>query len=637
MVASLTYNSPGPVASAFIRSRDPKQLILGPIGCLSADHEYLSREGWKPISQYKGEEVFVHDPIKNQNFYEYPSRFIQEKSDWFFHIKDHNVDQMLSWEHQVPHYKTFISETAFTLTAQTLYEELMHGGVVYLPHLDEQWVLSRETISRRSIAKVKTPGAFKYCFTTSTGFFITRRNGVVTITGNSGKSAAAVIKIFSLCLTQRKSADGIRRSRWAVVRNTKQMLTDTTIKTWFDWIKPHTPGKTDGFGTWREVDRVFIMHFNDVYAEILFRALDKPEDVGRLLSLELTGVWFNEAREISVELFGHAYGRCGRYPSIRNGGSAWSGAIADTNAPMFDSDWFRAIEALPQVDDEPESVVNLTVFKQPSGLSAEAENTHNLVAGYYEDKAKGKTRDEINVYIHGDYGVSEYGKPVYARQFDQQVHISKEPLRPMLDLPVVVGMDLGLTPAAALYQCDWTGRLFIMAEIAEFDMGIERFCRSRLLPMLDNKFPGCPRMIIIDPAGLARSQNDERRATDVLRTFGLKCIPADNNDPDSRIQATRQLLDGWVDGKPRLQIDPSCRWIRRGMLLKYMFQKHRDGTFSPTPFKNEYSHIMDAVGYGAMYMTKGFKFEDALEWGAVQHSYGNYFESVGPADSHTGY
>jgi len=32
--------------------------------------------------------------------------------------------------------------------------------------------------------------------------------------------------------------------------------------------------------------------------EVIFLALDRPEDVKKLLSLELTGVWINEAREL---------------------------------------------------------------------------------------------------------------------------------------------------------------------------------------------------------------------------------------------------------------------------------------------------------------------------------------------------
>ena len=69
-----------------------------------------------------------------------------------------------------------------------------------------------------------------------------------------------------------------------------------------------------------------------------------------------------------------------------------SGIIADTNAPVMGSDWYKVIEGLPLVDDQPNSVVPVVSYKQPSGMSAEAENLLNLTPGYYQDKAVVKHR-----------------------------------------------------------------------------------------------------------------------------------------------------------------------------------------------------------------------------------------------------
>ena len=48
----------------------------------------------------------------------------------------------------------------------------------------------------------------------------------------SGKSVACCIEIIKTAITQEKSEDGIRKSRWAVIRNTNPQLKTTTIKTW---------------------------------------------------------------------------------------------------------------------------------------------------------------------------------------------------------------------------------------------------------------------------------------------------------------------------------------------------------------------------------------------------------------------
>ena len=62
-------------------------------------------------------------------------------------------------------------------------------------------------------------------------------------------------------------------------------------------------------------------------------ALDKQEDVKKLLSLELTGVWLNEARELPKSIVDACTMRVGRFPSMRDGGPSWFGVIMDTNAP----------------------------------------------------------------------------------------------------------------------------------------------------------------------------------------------------------------------------------------------------------------------------------------------------------------
>ena len=50
----------------------------------------------------------------------------------------------------------------------------------------------------------------------------------------SGKSSACVNEVLRKIHDQRPGPDGVRRSRWAVVRNTYPELKTTTIQTWKD-------------------------------------------------------------------------------------------------------------------------------------------------------------------------------------------------------------------------------------------------------------------------------------------------------------------------------------------------------------------------------------------------------------------
>ena len=131
----------------------------------------------------------------------------------------------------------------------------------------------------------------------------------------SSKTTGILFKIVYHATRQRPSpVDGIRRSRWVVVRNTLPQLKDTTINSFMTWFKHGEAGK------WIASSTTFVFKFGDVEAEVLFRPLDTPDDVNRVLSLEVTGAILDEFVEIPKEIVEALSGRCGRYPSAKDGG-----------------------------------------------------------------------------------------------------------------------------------------------------------------------------------------------------------------------------------------------------------------------------------------------------------------------------
>ncbi len=116
----------------------------------------------------------------------------------------------------------------------------------------------------------------------------------------SGKSYGCCGKIFIKAVQQKPSPiDNIRYSRWAVVRNSYPMLKTTTIKTWLDLF----PESTFGPMLWTPpITHHIRLPERDgapgLDLEVIFLALDQPKDVRKLLSLELSGAWVNEAREL---------------------------------------------------------------------------------------------------------------------------------------------------------------------------------------------------------------------------------------------------------------------------------------------------------------------------------------------------
>jgi hypothetical protein len=399
----------------------------------------------------------------------------------------------------------------------------------------------------------------------------------------SGKSTACVMEIIRRAQQQKAGNDGVRRSRWGIIRNTYPELKTTTIKTWHQWVPPT-------LGRW--IDSGPPMHIirePGFELEVIFIALDRPEDVRKLLSMELTGAWMNEAREIPKAVLDGLTGRVGRYPSMLMGGSAWSGILMDSNPPDSDHWWYRLAEE--------ERPAGFEFFRQPSGLSPQAENRENLPSDYYERQIAGKDQEWVKVYVHADYGFVLDGKPVYS-EYRDSTHCAEFELNPKV--PMRVGFDFGLTPAAVFGQRLPNGRWLWHSELVTEDMGTLRFAeevrrviKERYGSFVFETFTG-------DPAGDIRAQTDETTPFQILRGQGIPANPAPTNDFIKRREAVAYYLNRMVDGQPGLLVHPQCKYLRKGMSGGYHYRRVQvagDERYRDVPDKTIYSHVCEAGQY----------------------------------------
>jgi len=223
----------------------------------------------------------------------------------------------------------------------------------------------------------------------------------------STKTTASIIKIAYEAGRMAKCRDGIRRSRAIWVRNTRQELLDTSIPDFLKWFP-------DGIACrYVKTEYKATLRYDDVECEVLFRGLDDTNDVRRLLSLQASFGILDEFREINPKIYEALQGRLGRYPSqIDNGvgckredGTNAKKMWGATNPPDLDTYWERLLSEPPD---------NVSAFIQPSALSPDADWRQFLDDDYYENLAKGKTQDWIDVYINSKFGKSLSGKPVFS-------------------------------------------------------------------------------------------------------------------------------------------------------------------------------------------------------------------------------
>ncbi len=276
-------------------------------------------------------------------------------------------------------------------------------------------------MSKEGIIKYSPAGPTLKRFHESTAFV----RGIMGPLG-SGKSTACVMEILRRAQAQEKGPDGIRRTRWAIIRNSYPELKTTTLKTWAEWC-PLSFGKVN-------MDSPFLHHVKiaDLDMEVLFLALDRPEDSRKLLSLELTGAWINESREVPKAILDALTGRVGRFPSKMAKGATWSGIIMDTNPPDTTSWWYRCAE-----EETPEG---WEFFSQPSGRSAQGENLKGLPDNYYSRLVAGKDSDWCKVYADGLYGFLVEGKPVFP-QYRDSLHCSDENISADPHFGLLIGAD----------------------------------------------------------------------------------------------------------------------------------------------------------------------------------------------------
>jgi hypothetical protein len=428
----------------------------------------------------------------------------------------------------------------------------------------------------------------------------------------SGKSVACCCgEVFRRSVEQKKSPDGIRRTRWGVIRNTQPELKTTTIKTWIDWFPEERFGKFNWAPPFTHRIRK-----GELDIEVIFLALDKPEDVKKLLSLELTGIWINEAREVPKAVVDAATSRVGRYPSERDGGCSWSGVIMDTNAPDEDHWWPIMAGDTPPPDWMTEAEIrnlvkprNWEFFSQPGAMRPVKDRQGNVTAyemnparenkkgikdAYYQNLITGKTPNWINVYVCNQYGALSDGKPVYPT-FDRQLHVAPDALLPVPGVSLCVGLDFGLTPSAVFGQ-NFRGRWVILRELVAVDMGIVRFAEvlKRTLAEL-----GGQSSVWGDPAGDQRVQTDETTPFQILNRAGIKARPAPSNDVALRIEAVTAPLSRLVEKLPGVIIDPRCTNLIKGFEGGYHYRRMQVSgeRYEDMPNKNRFSHVHDALQY----------------------------------------
>lgn len=409
----------------------------------------------------------------------------------------------------------------------------------------------------------------------------------------SGKSTAAAVELFYRMVKQKPDDNNKRRTRFVVIRNTYRNLMDTVKPTLDEWL----PKETYKFNQQNMTYSVqFKLKDNTIVeSEILLRSMDKPQDIQKMLSLNITGAWLEEARELEWEIVAAVDQRCGRFPPTNEKhGPTWSGMIMTTNPSDDDHWWYRIFE-----EEQPEG---WTQYVQPSGLAPDAENLQYLPPDYYKRLMAGKSDSYIDVYIRNNYRYLSSGLPVFP-EYNDSIHFVDDELLPVNDEIIYMGIDFGLN-TGIVFAYEFQEQFIVFDEWNEMNVGaidLIEYLNNRLSTL---PIKGHPVQMFGDPAGQARNNFNKTSMFDILNTNGFQVIPAVTNSIDVRVESVRNLLTRLnMNGQPRLVLGKRCHALRKAMNGGYQYKRMQvagEARYKEMPDKNKYSHIADALQYAVL-------------------------------------
>lgn len=446
------------------------------------------------------------------------------------------------------------------------------------------------------------------------------RSSVSLIIGplGSGKTFQTCQKILKIASEQEPDANGVRSTRWFAIRNTYSDLMTTTIKDWLDLFGDLGKYKAGGASPPSHTIDVVLEDGTRLNLEMIFLALDRPDSVKKLRGSQITGIWYNEIKELDKAVVDMGELRVGRYPKY----ATWKGIVADTNAPDEDHWLYKLVEI-----DKPKQ---WKIFKQPGGVMRQgtlpngninwvvnpyAENMKILNKkfkdeNYYTRSIQGKSDDWIAVNLANEYGSVSTGKAVYP-EYNDNLHcvdfeINKE-------VPIYRGWDFGVA-ACVFAQFTPMGRLVVFKEfVADITTGIDSF--SDLVLNYSSRYKGYEFIDIGDPAGMAKSQQiNELTCFGILQNKGID-IQAGNQDLKSRLEGVRYFLSRLIDGSPAFYLHSNCKKLRAGFRGGYCYKRLQTSheAYVDKPVKDKYSHPQDCLQYIAAYIREHAGWDDYEE------------------------
>ncbi|HFQ2795007.1 TPA: hypothetical protein ACHQHX_006045 [Pseudomonas aeruginosa] len=449
----------------------------------------------------------------------------------------------------------------------------------------------------------------------------------------SAKTTWCIKELMTRSILQPPGADGVRYTKWLVVRQTYQQLRSTTLESFRRILggMVHFREHPTPYGH----SRFDLPDGTQVDVTFEFLSMDSPDSLAKLLGYEPTGAFLDEVSELSEMVIESVDGRCGRFPSGDKGEPAWVGVIGATNGPNKGHWLFQWSTTGKEEWEQYERETGrpyFELFQQPPALlrperegepwlpNPDAENIQYLPDGYaYYFKQLGRPEEHIKAYIEGQFSDLRTGKVVFT-EFNYSLHrIPSSAVEVPRGAPLLLSFDFGRTPVCLIAIAAAHGRLIVIGEIVGEDISISGLYNEDIKPVLKQKYPDSkPKHAWGDPAGKDEGQAVDLSPFAVLRAEGIP-IEADwpsGNRLEPRIEAVRRRLRTLArDGQPLLLITDACPLLLDAVASGYVYESvaGHQGVYKEVPTKSHVNWVSDladaleylCLGFDTEYATTG--------------------------------
>jgi hypothetical protein len=219
------------------------------------------------------------------------------------------------------------------------------------------------------------------------------------------------------------------------------------------------------------------------------------------------------------------------------------------------------------------------------------------------DKRRWDTEMEMSRATYGGHGV-------FSDDYNEDIHMIEGRIEPRKGLPILRGWDFAGNHSICFAQFV-DGCAYVIDELPNIGWHT-RDVVPKVLEYSAQKYPDFAFIDLPDPSAFDRGRNDVDGESNIDRMVSLgidrrQIIKVSTNRQEPRLDAVMKLLTGLVKGQPKFKIAETCQMIRTGLKGAYQFKEKIQANQSrPSITKNEYSHIIDALQYVALFIGSGW-------------------------------